>query len=504
MSRKHFFIFLFLANMMVIPNLLAQEKEKIDIINTDLLLGGKDIGEGVRRFLGNVVFEHNNATMYCDSAYLFSNQNRIHAFSNVHVTRGDTLHLYSDYMVYNGNTDIGKFRHNVRLKNEETTLYTDSLDFNNATSIAYYFSGGEIINEENTLTSIIGYYYANDDMFFYKDSVVVTTPDYTIHTDTMKYYTEDKIAYFLGPTNIYNEENHLYAENGWYKTVEKKFQFNENARYQNKEKILIGDSLYYDELNGIGIAIDNIEMIDTAENMIMKGNYAYYTKEPESFLITDSTLLIQVSENADSLFMHADSITSNYDSTGTYRILKAYHKVQLFRDDFQARCDSVVYNFQDSVMTMYTEPVLWAEGSQMTGQKVEVHMKDDKIDFFKLITTAFIVSQKDTTSYDQIRGKQMIGYIRNNEIKRVDVFGNGQTIYFTVDEKDNEIVGVNFAESSDIIIHMKSGEVSRINMIKMPTGTLYPLDELEETKLKDFQWLEHLRPKSKKDIFIWK
>ncbi|PLX15403.1 MAG: hypothetical protein C0597_08955, partial [Marinilabiliales bacterium] len=70
-------------------------------------------------------------------------------------------------------------------------------------------------------------------------------------------------------------------------------------------------------------------------------------------------------------------------------------------------------------------------------------------------------------------------------------------------EKTNEIVGVNFAESSDIIIHMKNGQVNRINMIKQPTGTLFPLEEFKETKLKDFQWLDHLRPKSKDAIFVW-
>jgi len=481
----------------------AQQKEKINMKNSDLLISSKNIGQGVRRLIGNGVLEHNNAIMYCDSAHLFSTQNTFHAYSNVHVNRGDSLHLYGDLMLYNGNNKIGKFRKNVRLENDSTTLYTDSLDFNSGSNIAYYFEGGKIINGNNVLTSIIGYFYANDDMFFFKDSVVALTPDYTVYTDTMRYYTEEKIAYFLGPTNIYSEENHLYAENGWYRTEEKKFQFNKNARYQNKEKILLGDSLYYDDLNGIGIAINNIEMIDTAENMILKGNYAYYTKEPESFLITDSTLLIQVSNYTDSLFMHADSITSNYDTSGTYRIIKAYHKVQIFKNDFQARCDSMVYNFQDSVVTMYTEPIIWSQGNQMTAKKVEVHMKDDKIDFFKLINTAFIVSEKDTSNYDQIRGKEMYGYIRNNKLSRVDVFGNGQTIYFTVDEKTNEIVGVNFAESSDIIIHMKSGQLDRMNKIKQPTGTLFPLEEFKETKLKDFQWLEHLRPKSKDAIFVW-
>ena len=487
-----FIFYFFLGNI----NVFAQ-KEQIKIINANSLEFNKKIGEGVRRLIGDVIFEHNNATMYCDSAYLFSKQNRFHAYSKVHVIRGDSLHMYGDFLFYDGNTDVGKVRNNVRLLDKETVLYTDSLDFNTVTNIAYYYDGGKIVSGANNLESKVGYYYANDDMFFYKDSVVVTSPDYVIYTDTLKYNTESKIAYFLGPTNIFNEENHLYAENGWYNTGEKKFQFNKNAIYQNKEKILKGDSLYYDDLNGIGIAVENIEMIDTSENVILKGNYAYYVKEPESFRITDSSMLIQVSAEQDSLYLHADTITSNYDISGTYRILKAYHKVQIFRKDFQARCDSLVYSFKDSTIHMFVEPILWSEGNQITSEKVEVYTKNEKIDFFKLLTSAFIVSQEDTSSYNQIRGKDMFGFIRNNRLYKVDVYGNGQTIYYTKDNQ--EVVGINYAESSDLIIYINNNEVNRIILLKEPSGVLYPPEEI-----KGFRWLEHLRPKTKTDIFFWK
>jgi lipopolysaccharide export system protein LptA len=503
MKKYLVFIFLLFFEMFFVFGLVAQQKEQINIKNSDLFEFGKNKIGGARRFIGNVIFEHQNATMYCDSAYLYSKENIIHAYSNVHVSRGDTIHLYGDYMLYNGNTNIGKFRNNVRMEDDKTTLYTDSLNFNNALNIGYYFAGGRIINEENTLTSEIGYYYSNDDLFFYKDDVVLVNPDYTIYCDTLKYNTEIKKAYFLGPTDIFSEENYIYAENGWYKTAEKKFQFNKNARIENKEQILTGDSLYYDDLYGLGIGIQNVVMTDTVENIILKGNYAFYIKEPESILITDSALLIQVSNATDSLFLHADTISSKYDTSGVHRILKAYHKVQIYKEDFQARCDSMVYNFKDSVITMHTDPVLWAEGNQMSAEKVEIHIKNDELDFFKLMKTAFIVSQKDTNSFDQIRGKEMYGYVRNNQLHRIDVFGNGQTIYFTVDEKENEIIGVNFAEGSDLKIYMKNGALSRINLIKQPTGTLYPLDQFSERTLKDFRWLEQLRPKSKKDIFYW-
>jgi lipopolysaccharide export system protein LptA len=501
MKKSLFRVFLlYLLSIIFVSGVFAQEKEQIIIKNSDALLGGSKIGEGVRRFIGNVIFVHNNATMYCDSAYLYGQQNLIHAFSNVHVSRGDTMHLYGDFMLYNGNTSIGNVRKNIRLEDEETVLYTDSLDFNTFTNIIYYFDGGRIVNSDSSeLISDHGYYYGNEDIFIYKDSVVVTSPDYTIYTDSLRYNTNTKMMYFIGPTNIYSGDNHIYAEKGWYNTNEKKYKFIQNARYQNKEKILIGDILYFDQLNGIGIANDNVEMIDTVENLILKGNYAYYTEEPESFFITDSALLIHISENNDSLFLHADTISSVsiIDSIDTYRILKAFHKVKMFRSDFQGRCDSMVYNTRDSIVTMFTEPIMWSEGSQMTALKVEVYIEKEKIDRFKLINTAFIVSQEeDTAIYNQIKGKEMTGYIRNNELKKIDVVGNGQTIYYTEDGS-----GVNAAESSNLIIYMKNGQVGRINMINDPAGVLYPLNELEETKLKGFQWLERLRPKKKEDIF---
>lgn len=497
-----FFLLVSCCWLLLFPALSAQNKEQIKILNSNSLEYSKHIGEGVRRFLGDVIFEHNNATMYCDSAYLYNKQNVIHAYSNVHLNRGDTLHLYGDYMKYNGNTNIGEVRRNVVLKDDKATLTTDSLDFNTETSVANYFEGGKLINNENTLESVMGYYYANHNLFVFNDSVVVKTPDYTVFTDTLEYNTEIETAYFLGPTNIYNEDNHLYAENGWYKIPEKKFQFNENARYQNKEKILIGDSLFFDDSLGIGIAIDNIEMIDTAENMILKGHYAYYLREPEKFFVTDSALLIQVTDKTDSLFLHADTLRSSYDSSGSFRIIRAYHKVQMYRNDFQARCDSMVYTDKDSVITMYHEPVLWSEGSQITAELVKGYIKNQKIDYFHFIGSSLIISIEEADKFNQIRGKEMKGYIRNNELYKVDVFGNGQSIYYTKDQ--GEVVGVNFAESSDLIIYLKNGEVNRINMVTQPTGTLFPPGELEQKQLKGFKWLENLRPKSKRDIFYWK
>ena len=64
---------------------------------------------------GNVVFRHDNALMYCDSAYFYEQTNSLDAFGHVRFIQGDTLRGYGDKLFYDGNTKLARMRRNVRL-----------------------------------------------------------------------------------------------------------------------------------------------------------------------------------------------------------------------------------------------------------------------------------------------------------------------------------------------------------------------------------------------------
>src|SRR6056297_2371298 len=153
---------------------MAQEttkSRKIEILHANSLRFNKQINPNVRRFIGDVKFRHNEFTMYCDSAYSYTNKNQIDAFSNVHITRGDTLHLYGDFLSYDGNRNFGKVRRNVKLTDPQASLYTDSLNFYSEQNYAYYFDGGRIVNQDKTITSLEGHYYSDQNIAHFKDSV---------------------------------------------------------------------------------------------------------------------------------------------------------------------------------------------------------------------------------------------------------------------------------------------------------------------------------------------
>ena len=169
----------------------------------------------------------------------------------------------------------------------------------------------------------------------------------------------------------------------------------------------------------------------------------------------------------------------------------------------QARCDSLVFDFRDSVATLYELPVVWSQGSQMTANVIKLYTRNQALYKSELIDAAFIISlEPDSAGYDQVKGKLITGYIRNNDLYKIDVDGNGQTIYYPKDGPN--LIGVNRAESSNMSIWLKDRRINNITMRVSPAGSMNPpllLGE-KDCKLQGFRWLEDYRPKSKGDIFL--
>lgn len=480
-----------------------QQSRTILIDNADIT-EFDNTGENPRsRLLGNVRFSHEGVFMSCDSAHFYPDLNTLDAFSKVHIWRGDTLDLYGDFLKYKGNVRMAEVRRNVVLDDKENHLTTDYIDYDLKNDVAYYFNKGKIVNGENTLISELGYYYPKEKMFFFKDSVIITNPDYLMYSDTLKYHTVSKIAWFLGPSDIRSEENYIYCENGWYDTEKNISQFNRNAYLRNKDKILKGDSIYYERETGLGQAFINVELIDTSRNLTLSGDFASYEEKTGLALLTDRALMIQV-DNGDSLFVHADTLRAIPDTIPDSQILKAYRHVKIYRSDIQGKCDSLVYSEADSVFRFYGEPVLWSEENQLTAEFIQIQTKESQLYKIDMVSSAFIISMEDTIRYNQIKGRDMQGWFRDNQLYLIDVNGNGQTVYYARDK--GVIQGVNKAESADLKIYLMDKRIDRINFVTKPDATYYPLEKFppSESKLEEFRWYGEYRPLNRYDVFRWK
>jgi lipopolysaccharide export system protein LptA len=513
----------FLAICFVIISATGQEQKKvqlkrrqIQIVNSDTVSVNEEKYPGLQILIGHVILKHDSAYMFCDSALYSSSEQNFKAFGNIHVQSPtedmqDTVHMWGDSLNYFGLEKIARVRDNVILQKDSMTLYTENLDYNIEDDIGNYFDGGRTVNGEDTLVSNLGYYYANEDEIFFRDSVRVFNPKYTMYCDTLKHHTKKKISYFLGPTNIISTDttsSYLYCENGWYNHNRDIAQFNENALMAHGSSTLKGDSLYYDRKIRIGRAFNNVEAIDSTQNALLLGNYGEYHEISEMSIMTDSAQFIQIQKN-DSLYLHADTIMSIKDSllaktdTSHFSIIKAFYKVKIFKSDFQAKCDSMIYTLLDSTIELHRYPVMWSEKSQITADFIKVLTKNNEITEVQMFNNSLIVTQSDTIRFDQIRGVDMVAYLDSNQLSKVNVKKDAAAIYFGWEKE--KLVGVNKVTSVDMDIYFANKEMDYIMFYKNPEGTLYPPYYLtdEEMKFDNFEWNEHHRPKSKEDIFKW-
>lgn len=474
---------------------------RIKIEKAQKLRHDDKIGKNTQSLIGDVQMSHAKTLLHCDSAYMFNDSNKVYAYGNVHIIQNDSIHLYGNYLEYEGDKNLAKLRKNVRANKGSTWLYTEFLDYDRLNDVGYYYNHGKVVDTGKTLTSVFGHFYPNTNDVYFKKDVVVNAPDYVMYGDTMRYNTRSEVVHILGPTRILGDSTLIYSEYGWYNTKTDVSELLKNSYVEGKEYLLEGKKIFYDRRKGEGEVFGDMSLHDTINHVIIKGDYGYYNEFTKAALATKKAQMLQIS-GLDTLFMHADTLKVDPLPLENSRIIRAFRNVKFFRFDLQGRCDSLVFDFRDSIGTMYYQPILWAQGNQMTAQQVKLYTKNEVFYKAELINSAFLVAPEDTTGYNQVKGKNMTGYIRNNELYRIDVDGNGQTIYYPKDKE--QLIGVNKAESSNMSIFMKSKKISDIIMRVSPAGNLNPLYTLssEDLFLKGFMWLDAYRPKSKTDIFL--
>jgi lipopolysaccharide assembly outer membrane protein LptD (OstA) len=490
--KNYYWLFLLLLPYQI----LAQKGKKIEITHADQFIGENIKGRTVQRLIGNVGFKQGDVTMDCDSAFFYSDKNSLEAFGNVHLRQGDSMDLFGDYLKYDGSLKHAIVQKNVRLSDMQMTLTTDRLDYDASKKEGYYLTSGTITDGENTLTSNHGYYFSSTRNMFFRKNVVLINPSYTMECDTLQYNIVSKKAFFYGPTTITSKEDLIYCESGWFNTMNNTARFGKNAYLKSGRQWLYGDSLFYDKNRGFGRATGNIVIKDSLERLLIKGEYAEHFERSNTTFITRKVVATKGFEK-DSVYITADTLRAEYDSSGKYRILKAYRKGLVFNSKFQGKADSIVYSFVDSTINLMQSPVFWFGNYQATGTFIKVYTKNDNLEHVEIPENPFISSEEDSLHFNQIKGREVYGYFSNNQLARINVDGNGETIYFLKDDK-NAYIGVNKATSSRIVILMNDNKVSSITLHKEPEGKMLPLKDMqkEDAFLNDFVWLGNLKPES--------
>ncbi len=475
----------------------SQKKAKIKIIHADRGTGGELRGEPVNKLYGRVHLQRGDVDFYCDSAIRYVKRNDFNAYGHVRMVKKNAITLTSKKLLHKGKTGVSRFTGNVVLRDKKMTLKTENLDYNKNTDLAYYYGGGVVNDDKVRLVSKTGVYSVSAKFFNFYTDVKVTQPGNVITSDTLRYNRLSGVVYFEGPTVIKSQLNDLYAEKGKYNTKTEDAYFSKNAVVETPKYVLKGDSLFFNNKSTDGYVLGNVIIQSKKDSLFIFGDEAIRNGVAGTMKVSGERALMEKINGIDTTFILADTLYAIEDTASHQQEqIFAYNNVEIYKNELQASCDSLVNDFKDSTIYFYKKPVVWNGDNQISGDTIKVVSVKKQIDKAYTNGHSFIVKQHHGVQYDQIKGRQTVAYFKNNDIAKVRVLGNGECLYYLNDEEDKTFTGVNRIECSEMKVRFKNKELSDVTFLSLPNAHFYPPQLLTPAVsfLKDFIWEEEKRP----------
>lgn len=519
MKNKGFF-YLTCLLILIGSTLNAQERRKIEIEYAPFMTfdeSNPDATILTRDNSKQVHIKHEGVELWCDEAIYYGKQDFIEAYGKVHVKQGDTINMTSKYVEYSGKTQLAFASGSVVLKDPTSVISTDTLYFDRVKQQAFYRSSGKVVRDTSgTITSTIGRYYMESKKYQFVDNVKLVNPEYVIRSNRLDFYTLSGFAFLYGPTTITSETSVIYCERGFYNTNNDTGYFVKKSKINYDERVVEGDSMYFDRNIDFASATNNITITDTLNNTVIKGHYAEVFRAQDSVFITKRALAITLQEN-DSIFVHSDTLMVT--GKPEKRITRGYYNAKIYKSDLSGKADSIHMNQSTGLTQLINldrnttndafykvqHPILWNFKNQITGDSIHLisNPKTETLDSLKVFNNAFVIS-KDSLGdgYNQMSGKKLFGLFEKNTLSTIDIIKNAETIYYLRNEED-ELVGIDKSKSGAIKVWITENTIDEMRKYNQIGGKTHPENEFPENDkiLQGFNWRESERPTSVEDLF---
>lgn len=629
---------------------------EVHLIRSDILKFEKKDSVELQILVGNAMLRQENTFFNGDSIVMNKQQNIIEVFGNIHINDADSVDVYSQYLIYYGNTRIAHLKKNVKLSDGKATLTTETLEYDLNTKTGTYLEGGKIVTSTSTLTSKEGYYYADTKDAYFRKNVSLIDPEYTMATDTLLYNAATQIATFVSPTTINDGKSIIRTSDGYYDMNKGFANFGKRPVIEDSTQYITANNISFDKTTGEGFAEGSVVYIDTAQGVTLVSEKSHFNRDSKTVLATVKPVMI-IKQDNDSLFITGDTLYSGikldtlyikdssatinedannlpadssdinsqttgfpqYDSTvkeevvkdtamkvlrkpkrtedtkkamllnrrkplpkdttalpyadtaiskkpvsenikinplplpqkdtvlqqhaegdtltknllqngddslathtivpadkdtvkgiqvhdidriDSVRFFQAFHHVRIFSDSMQAVCDSMFFSGRDSIFRLYTNPIVWAKESQITGDTIYLYTKNKKPDHIEVLENAFSISKSNDSFYNQLKGNTINGFFKDGDIDHIVAKGSAESLYYLQDN-DSAYTGANYAQADLINLYFIKKELDKITWLYQVKGGFYPVNAVpeERQRFRNFKWEEARRPKTRLELF---
>ena len=511
--------------------------EKVYLDHADELRFDQFAMPGVQIVKGNVKFRYQDTQLTCDSAYFNQDQNTFRAFGHVRMKKSGGITLTCNRARYDGRMELVQARQNVVFTQPGRSLTCDSLDYNSGTEYAHYFggSGGRLVSGQNSVVSKRGEYYVDRHEANFYEEVVMKSPKYTIETDNLYYNTETEEAHITGPSVIRGKNGEVVnTSDGYYYSKEDRMELTGRSTIVSKERDVEGDNLVYSSKSGESEGHGNVKVVDKVNDRVVTGDYLRFNEKTnagegegnvvyvdnknkhsltagwvhytDSMAVAYGEPLMKEFSEKDTLYARSDTIRMHayhLNTDSVYRKVYCYNNVRAYRKDLQAVCGLLVFNSQDSCMTMHRDPIVWSDERQLLGDSIKAYMNDSTVrEAYVFGNTLSVELTRDRQHYNQVAAKEMRAFFEGGKLRRNEAIGNVLSVFFPEEERDSSFVGLNYMETDTLRMYLSPERKLEKIWVSKPEGTLYPMTQIPPGKdrLPNFAWYDYIRPLDKDDL----
>ena len=429
------------------------------------------------------------------------------------------------YGTYDVNIEEALFRYNVQYQDTSILVITDSILYDYQLSKIRFLGPTNIYQDSTTIYNEAGIYDTEIDKAVLSENVQISTQERLIKAGLLVYDGKaDTYDMYLDPVIIEPDGSEARGDSIIYNARTEILQLLTNASYISEDQDVQADEIVYDLKNDTYTTTGRSQVVD--EGSAIEADTILKTDDGQTFAMGElvilqdtasgSTILCQAIEStenghkaysiggqplliyelgdSDSLLLRADTLFTVQTDTTDFFI--ADGDVSIKKGPISGRSDELIYDKVDSLITMYRDPIMWSDSTQLTADTIVMTMVNDNIESLDLVSNAFIVEQDSDDAYNQVNGDRIDCSIAGEVLENATVVSSAQMIYFIRDE-NQELKGVNKTQSSSMFFLFADNEIKSVKFYRNPSSeiTEYELGlDLSSFIFNGFSWRLNEKP----------
>ncbi|MBN2366817.1 MAG: hypothetical protein EH225_13000 [Calditrichaeota bacterium] len=326
-----------------------------------------------------------------------------------------------------------------------------------------------------------------------------------LHADLSRGVEENGIPLKILSGNVHARQDslELFCDRAVYNQQSGEIHLRGNVRLYRGQDTLLAEEVRYFEENQIAVAEGNVHVFRPGQELRSEYlEYHYNTNQiraRRNVYLHDSDNRVYITArqgeyipDADYSYVRGNAHLWRVDSTTTDTIhifcrQQEYHfgesrravardSVHIYQGNLHATCDSAVYQIEEDIIYLMSEPVAIQENNKMTGRQMQLILENRELKRIRIDNEARAVSLLDSLAKKQntLEGREIILYITDRELHQIQAISNARSFYYLREQEEEQ--GINVASADTIKVFIKENALDSISVIGGSQGTYYPPD----------------------------